>query len=280
VRVDLCGVRGSIPSPGAEFAGVGGNTSCLALSHDGEAPSLVLDAGTGLRRLTALLDGSAFRGTILLGHLHWDHIMGIPFFAAGDRPDAEVDVLIPEQGLDPLETLSRAMTPPLFPITPSQLRGRWKLGTYDEGELDLDGFHVLAREIPHSGGRTMGLRISDGSATIAYLSDHAPHNLGPGEHGLGELHPAALELCDGVDALFHDSQYTAEELAVKYTWGHAAAGYSVELAERCHVGTLFLFHHDPSRTDQQVHDLAASLRSDLVEVVVAVEGTSHHIGSR
>ena len=91
MRVHLCGVRGSTPAPGAEFVRYGGHTSCLAVGHDdGPVPTLILDAGTGLRRVTALLDGRPFDGTILLTHLHWDHVHGLPFFRGGDREDARV----------------------------------------------------------------------------------------------------------------------------------------------------------------------------------------------
>jgi phosphoribosyl 1,2-cyclic phosphodiesterase len=277
VRIDLCGVRGSLPAAGAEYARVGGNTSCIALSHDGAAPTLVLDAGTGLRRLSKLMNGDPFRGTLILGHLHWDHIMGIPFFPAGDRPDSSVRMMVPEQGPDPLTMLQRAMTPPLFPITPTQLRGAWAFETYGEGEFDLEGFTVTTREIPHSGGRTMGLRISDGRSTIAYMSDHAPHNIGPGADGLGDLHPAAVELAMGADLLFHDAQYTTDELPGRFTWGHAAAQYCVTLGEHCGVRTVMLYHHDPNRTDDQVDALASSLRSEVVEIRVAVEGDVIHL---
>src|SRR5438128_11436013 len=83
VRLFICGVRGSTPSPGPQFVRYGGNTSCVALAENGQAPRLVLDAGTGLQRLSPLLDGRPFRGSILLGHLHWDHTHGLPFFSAG-----------------------------------------------------------------------------------------------------------------------------------------------------------------------------------------------------
>ena len=86
VRLYLCGVRGSTPAPGADFLRYGGHTSCVAIAHDDAArPTLVLDAGTGLRQVTPLLGGQPFDGTILLTHLHWDHVHGLPFFTGG-RP--------------------------------------------------------------------------------------------------------------------------------------------------------------------------------------------------
>lgn len=277
MRVHVCGVRGSTPSPGAEFARYGGHTSCVALAHDGQPPSLVLDAGTGLRRLTGLLDGAPFRGSILLGHLHWDHTQGLPFFAAGDRPEARATLLLPEQG-DPLEVLRRAMSPPHFPIDPTGLRGAWRFEGLSAGRHEIEGFDVLARDIPHKGGRTLGYRISDGVAAIAYLSDHGPSQLGDGPEGWGPYHEAALELAAGVDVLIHDAQHAAEELPAVAGFGHSAAEYAVRLGELAGASQVLLFHHDPNRTDDQVDDLVARFGGRDVKVAAAAEGTVLELG--
>jgi phosphoribosyl 1,2-cyclic phosphodiesterase len=280
VQIYLCGVRGSTPSPGAPYAGVGGHTSCVALAHDGAAPTLVLDAGTGLRRLTEVMDGSPFRGTILLGHLHWDHTQGLPFFAAGDRPDARVRLLIPDQDAGPPEQfLERWMSPPFFPIEPQRLRGEWRFEVVGEGVRELEGFTVLARDIPHKGGRTLGFRVSDGTSSVAYLSDHCPTAHGPGADGLGELHPAALELAAGVDVLIHDAQLTRPELAPCSQRGHSCADYAVALGACAGAQRVLLFHHDPERTDEQVAEIvAAARRCAPMAVDAAVEGAVLDIG--
>ena len=88
---------------------------------------------------------------------------------------------------------------------------------------------MLAREIPHKGGRTFGYRISDGRSTLAYMPDHCPTALGPGEDGFGEYHPAAIELARGADVLVHDAQLFPEELSSEAGFGHAVADYAVEL---------------------------------------------------
>ena len=271
MRLWICGVRGSTPAPGLEFARYGGHTSCVALGHDGEPPSLVLDAGTGLRRVSELLDGDPFRGSLLLGHLHWDHTQGLPFFAAGDRPDAEVDLRLPAQG-DAVAVLARAMSPPHFPIGPSGLRGRWRFAGLDPGRHRLGGFEVLALEIPHKGGRTFGFRVSDATASVAYLSDHGPLAFGPGPEGLGPYHEAAMALAEGVHVLIHDAQHSAAELPERASFGHSAADYAVGLAAAAGARSVLLSHHDPSRTDDQLDALVGSLSHPTVAVAAAAEG--------
>jgi len=260
VRVWICGARGSTPAVGADFNHVGGHTSCIAIGHDDGPPTLVLDAGTGLRNLTGVLDGAPFRGTILLSHLHWDHTHGLPFFAAGDRPDACTRLFLPEQGVEPVDLLARTMSPPHFPIGPHQLRGDWSFDVIDRGEYRFEGFDVLVREIPHKGGKTLGFRVSDGRRSLAYLSDHAPQDRGAGPHGVGALHEDALDLARDVDVLVHDAQYTADELPQRGSFGHAAFEYSLELAAAAGARRVLLFHHDPSRTDPEVEAILYAAR--------------------
>ena len=282
MRVHLCGVRGSTPAVGSEFAEVGGNTSCVALAHDDESvPRLVLDAGTGLRAVSALMAGESFHGTIMLGHLHWDHTQGLPFFRAADRADAVTRVLIPEQGAPPLELLDRFMSPPAFPVLASELLGSWSFDSIDEGIHTIEGFTVLAREIPHKGGRTMGYRVSDEWSSLAYLSDHGPAMAGgPGPDGFGPYHDAALDLCRGVDLLIHDAQYTASELPFRVHYGHSAVNYAVGLAKVAGVGRVMLFHHDPERTDSEVAAIERAMRvGEDIAVDAAREGVTVLLGA-
>jgi phosphoribosyl 1,2-cyclic phosphodiesterase len=271
MRLTICGSRGSTPAPGEEFDRYGGHTSCVAVAHDEQAPTLVLDAGTGLRGVSRLLDGRPYEGAVLLGHLHWDHTQGLPFFAGGDRPGSRVDVYVPAQG-DSEEVLARFMSPPHFPITPSELRGAWTFQALDPGRHRIEGFDVLALDIPHKGGRTFGFRISDGKATLAYLSDHRPTSIGSGPDGRGERHPAALELVRGCDLMIHDAQYTDQELPEKESFGHSSAGYAVGLAAEAGAQRVMLFHHDPSRTDGQMDAIVTRWARGPVQVTGAAQG--------
>jgi phosphoribosyl 1,2-cyclic phosphodiesterase len=267
MRIHFLGVRGSTPAPGDEFVRYGGHTSCVALTHDGEAaPTLILDAGTGLRRVSELCPTGVFYGTILLSHLHWDHLHGLPFFLAADRDESSTTVLIPEQGdaEAPVDVIARGMSPPHFPVRPDQLRGEWTFGSLAPGECDMEGYRVLAREIPHKGGVTYGYRISDDHSTVTYMPDHYPSSLGLGPDGWGEYHAAAMELAQDADVLIHDSQLVAEEIESEAWFGHAAAEYTAGLARTARSRRAVLFHYKPSRTDDALDDIAARFSGQSV----------------
>jgi len=272
MRVHVCGSRGSTSAPGADFVRYGGHTSCVAIARDGGAPQLVLDAGTGIRQVTPLLGGRAFEGAILLSHLHWDHLHGLPFFAAGDRDDATVTLYVPAQDRSAQDLLAQAMSPPIFPIDASGLRGTWQFESLAEGEHCIAGFTVRAREIPHKGGRTFGYRVSDGAMSLAYLPDHHPATYGTGPTGTGSEHEAACALADGVDLLIHDTQHTAAEFAARSHYGHSTYEYALGLARTCGVGRLLAFHHDPARTDVELDAIARRLADHDPRVLVAADG--------
>jgi ribonuclease BN (tRNA processing enzyme) len=244
----------------------------VAVAHGDDDPHLVLDGGTGLRRLTTFLDGRTFSGSILVGHLHWDHTHGLPFFRAGDQPDARVRVMIPSQG-DAAEVMARAVSPPHFPVRLEELRGEWSVENLEPGTLDVEGFQVTALDIPHKLSRTFGFRVSDGMSSIAYLSDHWPTSVGPGADGLGEYHDNALALAEGVDVLIHDAQYTLEEFPARADFGHSAIEYAIGLGRKAGAKSVMLYHHDPDRTDDALDQIVASLNGTKPKVIAAAEGS-------
>jgi phosphoribosyl 1,2-cyclic phosphodiesterase len=236
---------------------------------------LLLDAGTGLRRVQELLGDRAFQGTLLLTHLHWDHVQGLPFFPSGDRVGSRVSLLLPsDDQLGPVELLSRMMSPPFFPIGPTQLRGDWDFGYVADGAFEAEGFSVVAKDVPHKGGHTVGYRVSDGRTSLAYLPDHCPTAFGSGPEEVGEYHKTALELACGVDLLIHDSHLRAEEVEAEASFGHAAAEYAVRLGELAGARQVALFHHRPERTDAEVERTVARFADRSLSVVAAEEGTT------
>lgn len=285
MNVFFFGCRGSTPVSGAEYQRYGTATSCVGIGNGtatsyaeaaaaGEAPHLILDAGTGFINLERVLAGAPFQGSVCITHLHWDHTHGLPFLREAYMPGHRVDIYVPGQGEagNAEVVMNRAFSPPHFPVPIGTLGEKWSVSGLEPSTIELEGFSVRAEEIPHKGSRTFGYRVSDGTASIAYLPDHKPLALGPGPEEIGEYHPAAMSLAAGVDLLIHDSQHTAEEMPLLAFLGHSAVEYVVGLGKAAGAKAIVLFHHDPHRTDDQIDEIVAELGNPGIEVIAAHEG--------
>jgi phosphoribosyl 1,2-cyclic phosphodiesterase len=269
------GVRGSTPCAGADYERYGGNTSCVSLEAEGHDP-VIFDMGTGLRPCGDALAGDGpFHGTVLLTHLHWDHIQGLPFFGPISQPDAVLDVYGPAQEEGPLDAVfGGVMCPPYFPITPDELHGTVRFHGAGNDDFAVNGAKVRSRWIRHT-SPTIGFRVDVEGQSVAYVSDHGP---GCSDDPDDFIPPDVLDLADGVDVLIHDAQHTCEEFEAKRHFGHSSVDYAVHVARQAGARRLMLFHHCPSHSDDNVdlmHLYARALAehgSGDVEVLAAREG--------
>ena len=270
INVAFHGVRGSTPCCCPTLQRYGGNTSCVSIEAE-DADPIVLDCGTGLRMFGATLDDGPVDVHVLVTHLHWDHIQGLPFFTQLKHADTTFNVYGPgEDGESMGESFARFMTPPFFPIETGHLPAAISFADALDGDFELDGAQIMARPVPHT-GTTAGFRVTRNGVSVAYVPDH--------QQPLDDatvVAPSVLELCDGVDVLIHDAQFTPEEFEIKADWGHSTPEYAVEVARQAGVKTLVLFHHDPAHDDDTVDDIArrtAELAAEHgIEVIAAAEG--------
>jgi phosphoribosyl 1,2-cyclic phosphodiesterase len=271
------GVRGSTPCHGDEIARYGGNTSCVSVDVDGEDP-LLFDLGTGLRYFgLSCPTGVPFHGSCLLSHLHWDHVQGLPFFGPLLHEESELVVYAPSEhdGRTAAEVLSATICPPLFPIGIDGFPGRIEVRE-PAAKFRIGGFDVESARVPHV-GEALGYRVTHGARSVAYISDHQQPVGGP------RVADGVWGLCQGVDLLIHDAQYTPAEFAKKSNWGHCTVEYAVWLAGEVGAKRLALFHHDPSHDDDMLDRLAVAANAcgaDMgVEVFAAREGLVVDLGS-
>src|SRR4051794_35486509 len=259
MRVKYWGARGSIPTPGAEMARHGGNTSCVELTLS-DGSEVILDAGTGITALGRERKIDAGRVHLLLTHLHLDHIQGLMFFEPLFDPGCEVHVTGPSALGGPLlKRLARYISAPLAPIEIRELPARVSFDDVGTCEWKFGPATIEAAFVNHR-GPTLGYRITDAGVTVAYIPDHEPA-LGQRLDRSDPEWISGFALAHDADLLIHDAQYTEEEYAQRLGWGHSAVSQNIEFALPSRAPPLALFPPHPPHHDAAPHPITQAAPS-------------------
>jgi phosphoribosyl 1,2-cyclic phosphodiesterase len=273
--ITLWGTRGSLACSGPEMTKYGGNTSCVQISGMGDS-TLILDAGTGIRRLGQALEKKIKKVDILLTHLHLDHIQGLGFFAPLFDPTMEVHIYGPATSNRHLHfLLSKYLSPPLFPVLLSDLPCKLYLHKIPEDEFTIDNFTVKGEMVCHP-GITYGYRISSNASSVTYLPDHEPA-LGVPAFPLAPAWTSGYDISANADLLLHDAQYTPQEYKERVGWGHSTLEQAIVFAELAKVKTLIPFHYDPCHDDKQLDDILSTMierRRPAFKIQPGLEGSA------
>jgi phosphoribosyl 1,2-cyclic phosphodiesterase len=271
MRIRFWGVRGTIPTPGRDTVRLGGNTSCIdILTADGHI--IILDAGSGIRRLGIALNGEfpeRIDGTILISHTHWDHIQGFPFFAplvgAEGRRNRFVVVGQKRVGRQLEQILAGQIIEPYLPFAFRELTAAIDIREVLEGETIRVGERTIIRVagLRHPGG-CLGFRIVDEGRVFTYCTDTS--------HADGQLTKQVLELAEGADILVHDAQYTMEQRKAYPYYGHSSWLEATQVARKAGVGCLVLFHYDPDATDDHMEFILKKARREYPRTILSKEG--------
>lgn len=272
LKVRFWGVRGSISCPGAEYARYGGNTSCLEVTAGGRR--LIFDAGSGIRTLGVELARQPSDIDIYFTHTHLDHLSGLTFFAP--LFDQRSSVRMWAGHLEAPYTLKKVighlMQAPLYPVSLDVFQARVEFKEFRSGDaLSCGAIGIRTAPLNHPNGAT-GYRIDHLGKSICYITDT--------EHHEGRRDKTIIDLCRGADVMIYDSSYTDEEYPRYRGWGHSTWQEGVRLADAAEVGTLVIFHHDPSHDDAFMDGVARDAAAQrpgnavngLPRAVVAHEG--------
>jgi phosphoribosyl 1,2-cyclic phosphodiesterase len=235
----------------------GGHSPCVELETGGP-DYVVCDLGSGLRpfgQAAIARHGPASPQTyhIFVSHVHWDHIMGLPFFTPAYIPGNRVRFYGGHRGLE--AALRRQQDTPSFPVDFSYLRADIEFVHLEPGTTyDVAGMTVTAKLQRHAGD-SYGYRFESNGRSVVYTTDS--------EHKLA--YPAEtqgfVEFFRNADLVIFDAMYSlAEATSIKADWGHSSNVVGVELCQLAGARHLCLFHHEPANDDETISRVLADTR--------------------
>lgn len=304
MKVRFWGVRGSIPVPGRSTNRYGGNTSCVEVRPHNASP-IIIDAGTGIRRLGKSLMEGAFhdgKGTcsILISHTHWDHVQGLPFFSPLYRAGNRIQIFARQRDMHLEAVFSQQHDAPYFPVPLAAMQAEMSFHELIEGaSFDIGKARITCARLNHP-WVAIAYRVDVDRASVVYCSDTAPFTdmlLGrdflerPPEFGalappvqaeLAAMRAGVVALAKNADLLIYDTQFTPDEYRSRPHWGHSRPDDAIEIAREAKVKRLCLFHHAPMRSDDDNDKILATYReltaADSFELVSAYEGLEIPLG--
>jgi phosphoribosyl 1,2-cyclic phosphodiesterase len=234
----------------------GGNSSCVQIDPGGDE-YVLCDLGSGARVFghhvltTRGPQGHTFH--VFMSHLHWDHIMGFPFFLPAYIPGNTVRIYGCHERLE--EAFRRQHGAPSFPVEFSRLGARLEFVRLEPGKrYEVAGLGVRAMRQRH-GGDSYGYRFERDGVVLVYSTDS--------EHKLEDAASTAafVEFFRDADLVIFDAMYSlADAITVKEDWGHSSNVVGVELCQMAGVKHLCMFHHEPLFDDDQLRRVLAETR--------------------
>jgi len=261
--VRFWGVRGSVAVSGPQFQRYGGNTICIEMRCGPH--TFIFDAGSGIRPAgLSLLENGIQDFDIFFTHCHYDHIIGMPFFAPLYRPSNRITVWSGHLAgiMTTREMLKAFMRPPWFPVPLDICHATITCNDFRSGDIlaPREGVTIRTGSLNHP-GNCIGYRIEWGGRVVALISDT--------EHIPGMLDANVLNLIQNADLVIYDANFVEDEMEKYRGWGHSTWQQGIKLCEAAGAKRLALFHHDKGRTDDHLAAIEEQAKSHFNGVFAA-----------
>jgi len=265
MRVKFRGVRGTVLWSVAEGIISGCNTPCIEIFDERNNGILILDAGSGIVGVSpASLCKTPCPVSLVLTHYHWDHLLGLPFFAALYQRGWDLTIHTPTLASHDPSWLDTMFKSPFFPVPYEHLPNKPKVSMVEPGTVSVPGFSVTALNLNHPGG-ALAYRIKGPQGDLVYATDH--------EFGNPKFDEPLAAFASGAAAMVLDAHFTPDELPNHKGWGHSDWRQCAEFASANGIGKLYLFHHKPGRSDQALADIRVEAQKVFATTDTASEET-------
>lgn len=264
MQVVIGGVRGSFPVAQAGFTRYGGETTSLLVEGAG-GERVLLDLGTGVRRLGARLHAQgARRVLVLLTHFHLDHLIGLPSLSLLYDNGCRVEFAAPgRRGEAIRRVLSRLLAQPFWPLELDGMGARLRFRHLSAGAanrpLRWGGLEIRWAQVHHPSG-CHAYRIDEPSSgrSLVFATD-VEWPLAAAAERRAFVRWAATPRPPS--ALFFDGQFTPRDYARYRGWGHSRWSDAVEVARATGAGRLYVIHHAPDHDDRALAAIERNVRA-------------------
>ncbi|MER3524853.1 MAG: MBL fold metallo-hydrolase [Ignavibacteria bacterium] len=278
MKLKFFGTRGSIPTPGKATVRYGGNTPCVEVRlRDNNL--IVFDAGTGIRELgeELIAKGESVNAYVLIGHPHWDHIQGFPFFKPAFISGNELTIIGAQSRFVTLrQMIADQMNKVYFPIQLNELKAKINFHPVREGTIPIYDGELSTIYVNHP-AFALGFRLEAAGRSLVYISDNEPFDREVARslknvekvitdkyaESKGDPNQRIFDFARGADILIHDATYTPEEYVNRVGWGHSHYLFTLKVAAEAQVKKLILFHHDPSHSDEKIDEIVETCKKEV-----------------
>lgn len=278
MKLKFWGTRGSIPTPGKDTVRYGGNTPCVEVRLKNDK-LVIFDAGSGIRSLGEALmaKGESVNAYLIIGHPHWDHIQGFPFFKPAFISGNELTIMgAQSKDVTLRRMVADQMNKIYFPVQLNELKAKINFRPLREGKTQIFDAELTSIYVNHP-SFALGYRLDVGGRSLVYISDNEPfdrevaRSLKNVEKVITDKYSESkadpnqriFDFARGADILIHDATYTPEEYVNRVGWGHSHYLFTLKVAAEAQVKKLILFHHDPSHSDEKIDEIVETCMKEV-----------------